>query len=66
MTPINAKVEVQGNLDKALRQLKKKMEKEGLVRDMKRNMYYEKPTQRRRKSLLKAIKQQNQARKDAV
>ena len=66
MTPINAKVEVQGNLDKALRQLKKKMEKEGLVRDMKRNMYYEKPTQRRRKSLLKAIKQQNKARKDAV
>jgi len=66
MTPINAKVEVQGNLDKALRQLKKKMEKEGLVRDMKRNMYYEKPTQRRRKSLLKAIKQQNQARKDGV
>ena len=66
MTPINAKVEVQGNLDKALRQLKKKMEKEGLVRDMKRNMYYEKPTQRRRKSLLKAIKTQNQARKDQV
>ena len=64
MTPINAKVEVQGNLDKALRQLKKKMEKEGLVRDMKRNMYYEKPTQRRRKSLLKAIKQQNQMRKE--
>ncbi len=66
MTPINAKVEVQGNLDKALRQLKKKMEKEGLVRDMKRNMYYEKPTQRRRKSLLKAIKQQNQIRKEEV
>jgi len=66
MTPINAKVEVQGNLDKALRQLKKKMEKEGLVRDMKRNMYYEKPTQRRRKSLLKAIKQQNQMRKEEV
>jgi len=66
MTPINAKVEVQGNLDKALRQLKKKMEKEGLVRDMKRNMYYEKPTQRRRKSLLKAIKQQSQIRKEEV
>ncbi|OGL42071.1 MAG: 30S ribosomal protein S21 [Candidatus Schekmanbacteria bacterium RIFCSPHIGHO2_02_FULL_38_11] len=66
MTPINAKVEVQGNLDKALRQLKKKMEKEGLVKDMKRNMYYEKPTQRRRKSLLKAIKQQSQIRKEEV
>jgi hypothetical protein len=33
---------------------------------MKRNMYYEKPTQRRRKSLLKAIKQQNQMRKEEV
>jgi small subunit ribosomal protein S21 len=63
MGAVNAKVEVQGNLEKALRQLKKKMEKEGLVRDIKRCMYYEKPTQRRRKSLLRAIKQQHLQRK---
>ena len=45
------------NIDRALRQLKKKIEREGVIRDMKRGVYFEPPTQKRRKRLMRAIKQ---------
>ena len=52
------KVESRGNepLDKLLRRFKKKCEKEGLVRDMKRSSYYEKPSERRRRKERKSVK----------
>lgn len=53
----NITVSVSYNVDKALRQLKKKIEREGVVRDMKRIVYFESPTQKRRKRLIRAIKQ---------
>jgi small subunit ribosomal protein S21 len=53
----NIEVYVNANVDKALRQLKKKIEREGVVRDMKRTVYFEPPTQKRRKRLVRAIKQ---------
>ena len=53
----NIEVYVNNNLEKALKQLKKKIEREGVVRDMKRLVYYEPPTQKRRKRLMRAIKQ---------
>jgi ribosomal protein S21 len=53
----NITVNVSYNVDKALRQLKKKIEREGIVRDMKRIVYFESPTQKRRKRLIRAIKQ---------
>jgi small subunit ribosomal protein S21 len=53
----NIEVRVNVNLEKALRQLKKKIEREGIVRDMKRTVYFESPTQKRRKRLVRAIKQ---------
>ena len=46
-----------GNIDRSLRQLKKKIEREGVVRDMKRLAYFESPTQKRRKRMMRAIKQ---------
>jgi len=52
----NIEVQVTGNLEKSLKQLKKKIEREGVVRDMKRQVYYEPPTQKRRKRLMRAIK----------
>jgi small subunit ribosomal protein S21 len=52
----NIEVPVTGNVEKSLRQLKKKIEREGVVRDMKRLVYFEPPTQRRRKRLMRAIK----------
>lgn len=53
----NVAVRVSANVDKALRQLKKKIEREGVIRDMKRTVYFESPTQKRRKRLVRAIKQ---------
>ena len=53
----NIEIHVNSNVEKALRQLKKKIEREGVVRDMKRTVYFESPTQKRRKRLMRAIKQ---------
>jgi len=53
---VNAFVKVESDLDAALRRLRKKIEKEGLIKEMRKNMYYEKPTQKRRRKMLKAKK----------
>ena len=53
----NVSIQVNDNLDRALRQLKKKIEREGVSRDMKRIVYFEAPTQKKRKRLIRAIKQ---------
>ena len=52
----NIEIQVWGNLERCLRQLKKKIEREGVVRDMKRQVYFEPNTQKRRKRLMRAIK----------
>lgn len=52
----NVEIQVTGNLEKSLKQLKKKIEREGVIRDMKRQVYHEPPTQKRRKRLMRAIK----------
>ena len=52
----NIQVQVTSHIDRALKQLKKKIEREGVVRDMKRMVYFEPPTQKRRKRLVRAIK----------
>ncbi|KIX85574.1 hypothetical protein J120_01255 [candidate division TM6 bacterium JCVI TM6SC1] len=54
---VNIQVSVTSNVERALKQLKKKIEREGVVRDMKRTVYFESPTQKRRKRLVRAIKQ---------
>ena len=52
----NIEVHSTGNIERALKQLKKKIEREGVVRDMKRQVYFEPPAQKRRKRLMRAIK----------
>lgn len=52
----NIEIHVQGSLERSLRQLKKKIEREGVIRDMKRQVYFEPSTQKRRKRLMRAIK----------
>lgn len=55
----NAVVKVEGdNVDFAIRLLKKKVEREGLIREIKRHAYYEKPTEEKRKKILKAKRKQ--------
>ena len=53
----NIEIAVTHNVERSLRQLKKKIEREGVVRDMKRTVYFEPPTQKRRKRLMRAVKQ---------
>ncbi|MBD3231660.1 30S ribosomal protein S21 [Candidatus Dependentiae bacterium] len=52
----NIEVRVGENLEKSLKQLKKKVEREGVIRDMKRQVYYEPETQKKRKRMMRAIK----------
>lgn len=52
------KVKARGNesIDQMLKRFKKMCEKEGLTKDIKRNSYYEKPSERRRRRMRKAAK----------
>jgi len=53
---VNIEIHVSDNIEKSLKQLKKKIEREGVIRDMKRQVYHEPPTQKKRKRLMRAIK----------
>ena len=52
------KVKSRGNesVEQMLRRFKKICEKEGLTKDIKRNSYYEKPSERKRRRIRKSIK----------
>ena len=52
----NVEITVTGNAERSLKQVKKKMEREGIMKDLKKNAYFEPPTQKRRKKLMRAIK----------
>lgn len=52
----NIAIQVTGNVERSLKQLKKKIEREGVIRDMKRQVYFESHTQKKRKRLMRAIK----------
>ena len=49
------------NLDRALRVLKKLMQREGIFREMKRRRSYEKPSERRVREQAEAIRRQRKA-----
>ena len=42
------------NIDKVLRQLKRSMDKEGIMRELKERQYYEKPSDKKRKKSARA------------
>lgn len=52
----NIEIQVTGNLEKSMKQFKKKLEREGVSRDIKRQVYFESPTQKKRKRLMRAVK----------
>ena len=60
------KIKARGNesldqIDQMLRRFKKMCEKEGLTKEIKRTSYYEKPSERRRRRLRKALKREQKA-----
>jgi small subunit ribosomal protein S21 len=42
------------SVDKALRRLKKKLDKEGIMREIRAKRYYEKPSERKRRKSARA------------
>lgn len=54
------------SLEKLLKRFKKKCEKEGLIKDMKRSSYYEKPSERRRREERKMEKRASRPRRHSV
>ena len=53
---IRVKVRSNESVEQMVRRFKKLCEKEGLTRDIKRNSYYEKPSERRRRKTRKSMK----------
>jgi small subunit ribosomal protein S21 len=54
------------NVDQALRALKKKMQREGVIRELKRRRFYEKPSELRAREKSEAIRRARKlARKQA-
>ncbi|BCO07781.1 MULTISPECIES: 30S ribosomal protein S21 [Desulfolithobacter] len=49
-------VEVRGDLEYAIRQLKKKLQIDGIKRELKRREYYEKPSIKRRRKKAEALR----------
>jgi small subunit ribosomal protein S21 len=55
------------NVDQALRVLKKKMQREGVFREMKQRRFYEKPSERTTREKAEAIRRSRKlARKQAI
>ena len=54
-----------GNVDRASRTLKKKLQKEGLLRELKQKQYFEKPSAKRARKKAEGIKryQRNERKK---
>lgn len=55
------------NVDQALRVLKKKMQREGVFREMKRRRFFEKPSERSNREKAEAVRRARKlARKQAI
>ena len=45
-----------GNVERAMRTLKKKLQKEGLLKELKQKQYFEKPSAKRKRKKAEGIK----------
>ncbi len=61
-----AKVELRkdDSIDKALKKFKSKIRKEGILEEMKRREFYEKPSQRRRREKAQAVKRERRRQRE--
>lgn len=55
-------VDVRGDIEYAIRQLKKKLQMDGIKRELKRREYYEKPSVKRRRKQAEAKRKLNKLR----
>ena len=54
------------NVDQAMRVLKKKLQKEGVLRDIKSRQYFEKPSAKRARKKAEGIKRYKRAEKKSL
>ena len=59
-------VEVRDSVDKALKILKQKMSKEGILQEIKRRRYYEKPSVKRKRKMREARKRRRREAKRRI
>ena len=59
-------VEVRDSVDKALKILKQKMSKEGILQEIKRRRYYEKPSVKKKRKMREARKRRRREAKRRV
>ena len=64
MIPIVQVVVRDNNVDQALKALKKKMQREGVFREMKLRRSYEKPSEKRAREKAEAVRTKENARPD--
>lgn len=55
---VRVEVRKEEPIDKALRKFKSKIKREGIIEEMKRREFYEKPSQRKRRQLAQAVKRE--------
>jgi len=51
-------------LDKALRKFKTKVRREGIIDEIKKREFYEKPSERRRKDLARSVRREQRRRSE--
>ena len=51
------------NVEKAIRKLKRKVQREGLLKELKMRQFYEKPSLKRQRKLKKAVRKQRKLMK---
>ena len=59
-------VEVRDSVDKALKILKQKMSKEGILQEIKRRRYYEKPSVKKKRKMREARKRRRREAKRRI
>ncbi len=55
-------VEVRGDIEKAIRILKKQMQKDGLMRELRARRYYEKPSVKMKRKRIEASRRRRKLR----
>lgn len=63
---LEIRVKKDESIDKALRRFKKQCDKEELIKEMKKRERYEKPSERRRKRLIKSQRKSNSSHQQAI
>jgi len=59
-------VEVKGNIERAIRLLKKKIQSDGLHKELKHRRFYEKPSVKKKRKRLAASRRRNKSRRQVL